>query len=96
MAARILVSRNRSDGYLTISYLHIGRLRGAVAAGISWASICSCGDGLTNPDVEVAVVVQEEPDRFWFAGEDGTGGAKGDEAQDYLVGVLVDGSMKPK
>jgi hypothetical protein len=43
----------------------------------------------------VAVVVQEEPDGFWFAG-DGTGGAEGDEAQDYLVGVLVDGGMKPK
>jgi hypothetical protein len=96
MAARILVSRDRSDEHLPICYLHIGRLRGAIAAGISWASICSCGDGLTNPDVEVAVVVQEETNGFWFAGEDGTGGAEGDDAQDYLVSVLVDGSMQPK
>jgi hypothetical protein len=90
MAARILVSRDRSDEHLLISYLLVGRLRGAIAAGISWTSIRSCSDSLANPDVEVAVVVQEEADGLGFTGKDGSGSAEGDEAQEYLVGVLVD------
>ena len=69
MAARVLANWKQSHVVLLTWELDRLRLGTAVGTSVAETRECACGDGLANPDVEVAVAVavvhEEEADGAW-------------------------------